>query len=118
MPALLGHARKRGLEALKGNGGVIGAAGREVEPDTANAHFAHHAKVAVGGLVIDDRHAASIGAARLHAEKRRGIVGAVDARRHDDDALDVQGAMQRGLLLRRDAAGEERELLRIAKICV
>jgi hypothetical protein len=94
--------------------------GREIEADAAEALGVHGVQLRLGGLVVDDGDAARVIAARLHAEQRRRIVGAVDARRHDHDALDVQRLMQRRHLLRRsrlgrvDAAGEERKLFRIA----
>src|SRR5262249_24629839 len=49
----------------------------------------------VGGLAVDDCHAARVLAARRHAIDRRGIVGAVHARRHDHDTLDVERLVQR-----------------------
>ena len=54
------------------------------------------------------------------AEQGRGIVGAVDARRHDHHALDMQRLVQRRHLLGRrrfrriDAAGEERKSFGVA----
>ena len=41
-------------------------------------------------LVVDDGHAARRVAAELHAFERGAVVGAVDARRHDHDVLDVE----------------------------
>ncbi len=70
---------------------------------------------ALAGLVIDHGNAARGRPARLHAEQRRRIVGAVDARRHDHHALDMQRLVQRAHLLRRgqlrriDAPRKERE---------
>src|SRR5665213_1432177 len=58
--------------------------------------------------------------ARLHAEQRGGVVGAIDARRHDHDALDMQCLVQhrhllgRGQFRRVDPAGVEREFGGIA----
>ena len=55
-----------------------------------------------GGLVVDHRDAAGVGAARLHAEQSVAeLSGAVDAGRHDHHALHVQRLVQRRHLLGR-----------------
>jgi hypothetical protein len=110
----------RGLEALTRHRGIVGAAGCEIEAAAAHPRLAHGIEIGVGRLVIDRRDTAGVGAARLHPVERRGIVGAVNARRHDHNPLDLQRAMQRRHLLgqghlgRVDAPGEERKLLRVA----
>jgi hypothetical protein len=119
VPVAACHARQRRLEALARHRGIVGAAGREIEADASQPRLAHGIEIGVGRLVVDHRDAAGIGAPRLHAVERRGIVGAVDAWRHDHHPLDLQGTMQRGHLLwqghlgRVDTTGEKRKLLRV-----
>ena len=81
----------------------------------------HGVKLALRRLVVDDRDAAGLRAARFHAGEGRGIVGAVNARRDDHDALDVQALMQRRHLLGQrhlrciNPPGKEREFLRLTE---
>ena len=93
------HALDRRLEALPADVGIADAAGRQIEPDAAHAGLAHGVEIALRRLVVDDGDAARVGAARLHAVQRRGIVGAVDARRDDHHALHVQRLVERRHLL-------------------
>jgi hypothetical protein len=101
------------------NIGIIDAAGREIEPDAAEARGLHGVEIGFAGLVVDHGHTARGRAARLHAEQRRRIVGSIDARRHDHHALDVQRLVQRahlfgrGKLRRVDAPRIEREFFGI-----
>ncbi len=71
------------------------AAGREIEPDAAHPGPRHGVELALRRLVVDDGHAARIGAARLHAVERGRVVGAVNARRNDDHALHAKRLVQR-----------------------
>ena len=75
--------------------GIVDAAGREIEADAAEAGLLHGVEIGLAGLVVDHGDAARGRAARLHAEQRGRIVGAIDARRHDHHALDMQRLVQR-----------------------
>src|SRR3989442_12963685 len=89
------HALDGTLKALATDGGVADAGRGEIEPDAAHAGLAHRVELAVRGLVVDDGDAAPVGTARLHAAERGRVVGALDARRHDDHALDVTRPLER-----------------------
>jgi hypothetical protein len=119
MPFAWCHAVDRGREPRLSDIGIVDAAGCQIEPDAANAGLAHRVEVGLAGLVVDHGNAARGCSARLHAEQCRRIVGAIDARRHDHHALEMQRLVQRAHLLGRgrlgriDAACEEREFLRV-----
>ena len=120
MPVSGFHPLDRGLEARAADLGVIDAAGCQIETDTADAQLVHGVEIAVRRLVVDDGDAARGRAARLHAEQGRGVVGAVDARRHDHHTLDVQCLVHGRHFLRRrqfwriDAPRKERKFGGIA----
>src|SRR5438093_7699783 len=59
---------------------VVGAAGREIEPDAAHTLAAHGVELALASLVVDDGDTARVRAARGHPPERCRVVGAVDAR--------------------------------------
>ena len=109
-----------GLKARPPDVGIVDAAGCEIEPDAANAGLFMASRSLSGVLSSITATPRAVGAARLHAEQRRGIVRAVDARRDDHHALHMQRLVQGRHFLGRcqfrriDAAGEERKFLGIA----
>jgi hypothetical protein len=120
MPAARLHALHCCRETGTADIGIVDAAGCKVKADAAEADLVHGVEVAFGGLVIDHGDAARGGAAGHHAELRGGVIGAVDAGRHDHHTLYLQRLVQRAHLLGRgrlrrvDAAGEERKFLDVA----
>ena len=119
MPAARLHALDGGREARPGDTRIIDAAGCEIEANAANAGLAHQVEIALRRLVVDHGNPARGRSPRRHAEQRGRVVGAVDRGRDDHDALHVQRLVQGGHFLGRgqfgriDAAGEEREFLRV-----
>ena len=119
VPAARFHALDGGREAWPSDVRIIDAAGCEIEANAANAGLAHQVEIALRGLVVDHGNATRGRSPRCHAEQRGRVVGAVDRGRDDHDALHVQRLVQGGHFLRRgqfgriDAAGEEREFLRV-----
>ena len=89
MPVAVLDALDASLKALPSDVWIVGAAGCEIEPDAANARLVHGVQITLRRLVVDHDDAARGRAARLHAEQRRGIVGTINARCHDHDALDA-----------------------------
>ena len=83
------------LQAGAPDAGIGDAAGGEIDPNAADAGLVKSIEVAIGRLVVDHGNTACVVAARLHAEQGRGIIGAVNAWRHDHHALDFQGLVQR-----------------------
>ncbi|MEY9669059.1 hypothetical protein ABIE80_007767 [Bradyrhizobium diazoefficiens] len=120
VPAARLHALDGHSEAGPADIGIADAAGRKVDADAAEAFLLHRVELRFGRLVVDHGDPARGPATRLHAEQSGGVVGAVDARRHDHHALDMQRLVQRGhffrarQLRRIDAACEERKLFGIA----
>ena len=115
MPAARPDALDAGLQARPPDIGIAGAAGGEIEPDAADAGLVHGVELAIRRLVVDHGDAARGRTPGLHAEQRGGVIGAVDARRHDHHALHPQRLVQcRHFLGRRqfrrvDPAREERK---------
>ena len=120
VPVAAPDAIDRGRNALAPDIGIADPAGRQIEADAADARFVHGVEIALQRLVVDHGDAARIRAARLDAEQRSGVVGAIDARRHDHHALDMQRPVQRRHFFRRcwfrriDTPREERKFLRVA----
>ena len=119
VPAARFHALDGGREAWPSDARIIDAAGCEIEANAANAGLSHQVEIALRRLVVDHGDPARGRSPRRHAEQRGRVVGAVDRGRDDHDALHVQRLVQGGHFLRRgqfgriDAAGEEREFLRV-----
>jgi len=97
-------------------------AGLENAANAANAAFMHGVDIGGGRFFVDDRDAACpLGTELLDAVERCGIVGAVNARRHDHDMIHVQRFLQREQIVgggdwrRVSAARPERKLLRIGE---
>jgi hypothetical protein len=115
MPAARLDALDGGGKPRPADGGIIDAAGGEVEPDAADARLAHGVEIGFRRLVVDHGDAACGGPARGHSEQGGGIIGSVDARRDDHHAFHLQRLVQGGHLFGRrqfrrvDAPGEERE---------
>ena len=99
--------------------GIADAAGCEIEADAAEAGLLHGIQIGLAGPVVNHGNAPSGRPPRFHAEQGGRIVGAVDARRHDHHALDMQRLVQRRHFLRArqfgrvDAACEERKFFGI-----
>ena len=116
VPAACLHALDGGREARAADIRIADAAGGEIDATAAKTVRLHCVELGFRGLVVDHGHSACGRAARLHAEQGGGIVGAVDARRHDHHALDMQRLVQRRHFLgacrfrRIDAPREERKL--------
>ena len=95
MPAAALQAGGRLLEPLASHGRVRRAGGRQIQADAAHTGLAHGVEIALRRFFVDHGDAPGVGAARSHAEQRRRIVGAVDARGDDHHALDMQRLVQR-----------------------
>jgi len=83
------------------------AGGFEIDPHAADAGAVHLVERGVRRPVVDYRDAAGAVAEPAHAVEGAGIVAAIDARLHDDDARQVQAALQLQELIR---AGRRRRV--------
>ena len=105
VPVAALHALGGSEKTLARDVGIVDAGSGQIEPDALETQFGEPVELGIRCLVVDDRDAARILAARLHAEDRRRIIGAVDARRDDHDALHVQRLVQRRHFLRQRHLG-------------
>jgi len=93
----------------------------KVEPDAADAAALHLLELCIGDLVVDDRDATRARRKLPDRVQRARIVGPIDARLDDDDAVHMECAMQRShfrdgrRLGRIRAARPEREARRVAE---
>ena len=89
------------------------AARREVEPNASDSGSAHGVEVALRCMVVNHGHAAGIRTASFHSIQRGGIIGPIDAGRHDHHACHMERPMERrhlrgqGRLRRITAPGPE-----------
>ena len=65
------------------------------KPDAAATRLVHHLHVSVGGLLVDDRHAAASRAELLEPIEQAAVVGSVASQRDEHDAVDSQRLVQR-----------------------
>ena len=105
MPAAILRTIERGVEAPLRLVRIVDASGREIDAHTADARFVHRIELGIGIPGPDHGDAARILAAGLHAEKCRGIVSAVDARRDDHHTLHLKRPVQRLHFLGRGGLG-------------
>ena len=121
MPAPLLCSRDGIGESLARDRWIVDAGSRKVQTNPSNAGFAHRVQLGIGRLVVDHRHTTHATPKRAHAVEGARVVGPVDARLHDDDALETQRSKQLSKLLDRRNLGrvgappKERILLRIAE---
>ena len=121
MPRAIPDALDRRRESPPSGLGIGLADGRKVDPDSTNADPIHLGECRIGRAIVNNRHAARVRGELAYRVERAGVIGPVDAGLNDDDAADVEGAMElahfvdgRGLR-RIGPPGSEREARRIAK---
>ena len=94
MPGPIPQLRDRNLQLLRRRRRVEDPSRLEVDPYAAYARFRHRVEVRRAGLVVDDGNSPrALGTKPAEAIQRGGIVGPVDARRHDHDVIHMQGVL-------------------------
>lgn len=79
--------------------------GFKIEPHATDARARHLLERLARGSLVDDGNAAGPRAHAAHSVEGAGIVGAIDARLHDHDAIEVKVALEFEQLLYRSLRG-------------
>ena len=79
--------------------------GFEIEPHATDTRARHLLQRLARGSLVDDGNAAGARAHAAHSVEGAGIVGTIDARLHDHDAIEVKVALEFEQLLYRSLRG-------------
>ena len=96
MPTQVANLFGSGVEQRLGVGGIETSRGigLEIEANAANAGVCHFLQSRARGGLVDHRNAARAHTHAAHGVDGASIVRAVDARLHDDDAIEIELALQ------------------------